>query len=526
MSNIKDRKEQVQEILKCGKDATYFINKYVKIQHPIKGVIDFKTYSFQNDCIDAFEKNRFNIILKSRQLGLSTVTAAYCVWYSIFYKDKNILVIATKLDTAINFIKKVKVMLQSLPPWLLLTKFEETKRSIRFNNGSTITAIPTSEDAGRSEALSLLIVDEAAFIRDFDDIWTGLVPTLATGGKAILISTPNGVGGQYYRLWVDAESGLNDFNAIKLPWHVHPDHNQEWFDKETKNLAKRKISQEFLCDFISSGDTFLQADELEYLKNMIKPPLERQGFDRNVWIWKHPDKESKYVLSADVARGDSKDYSTFHILNEKTCEIVAEYKGKVPPDKFADLIAEFGKKYNNALVCPENNTFGYMTATHLKQLNYPNLYYAENKYVYDIGSDSLPGFTTHSKNRVQILAKLEETLRNKTLISSSQRLYHELQNFMWNGNRASASKDSNDDLIMSLAIGVWIIDTTYITRDLETSKRDLLTSIIVSKQELAIPINPIVSSNSKSPYKNSVYNLFDFNSRTIDDSDMTWLIKK
>ena len=267
---IMSRQAQVAEIIKCGKNPVYFMKKYCMIQHQLRGLIPFETYDFQDDCVKSFQENRFNIVLKSRQLGLSTVTAAYAVWYAIFKKDKNILVIATKLATAINFIKKVKTIVDNIPPWLLLTKFEPTKQAIRFTNGSSITAIPTSPDAGRSEALALLIVDEAAFIRDFDDIWTSLYPTLSTGGNAIILSTPNGVGGQYYKLWVEAESKANDFNPIRLAWWVHPEHDQAWFDKETKNLARRNIAQEFLCDFISSGDTFLQPGDLERLREQIQ----------------------------------------------------------------------------------------------------------------------------------------------------------------------------------------------------------------------------------------------------------------
>lgn len=154
------RQQIVGEILKCGRDPIYFMKKYCKIQHQVRGLIPFETYDFQDDCVKQFQEHRFNIVLKSRQLGLSTISAAYVLWYAIFKKDKNVLVIATKLATAVNFIKKVKTMLDSLPPWLLLTKFEPTKQSIRFLNGSTITAVPTSPDAGRSEALALLVVDE------------------------------------------------------------------------------------------------------------------------------------------------------------------------------------------------------------------------------------------------------------------------------------------------------------------------------------------------------------------------------
>lgn len=160
MSVALSKEDQVREIIRCGKDPIYFTKNYVKIQHPVRGAIPFETYKFQDDCLNQFQKNRYNIVLKSRQLGLSTICADYAVWDAIFHRDRNILVIATKLDTAINFIKKVKFMLLSLPKWLLLPKFEDNKRSIRFTNGSTITAIPTSPDAGRSEALSTLIVDE------------------------------------------------------------------------------------------------------------------------------------------------------------------------------------------------------------------------------------------------------------------------------------------------------------------------------------------------------------------------------
>jgi len=154
------KEEQIKEIIRCGRDPIYFINTYACIQHPTLGTIPFNTYPFQDDCVKAFQDHRLNIILKSRQLGLSTICAAYATWMAIFQKDRSILVIATKLATAVNFIKKVHVVLRSLPKWLLLPKFEPSKQSISFSNGSQIKAIPTSDDAGRSEALSLLIVDE------------------------------------------------------------------------------------------------------------------------------------------------------------------------------------------------------------------------------------------------------------------------------------------------------------------------------------------------------------------------------
>lgn len=459
------KSQQVQEIVKCGKDPTYFFNNYVKIQHPVKGLIKFDTYKFQDDCVETFSEERFSIVLKSRQLGLSTLVAAYSLWMALYQRDKNVLVIATKLTVAQNFITKVKTMLRSLPSWVVLPELvANNKQLLQFSNGSTIKAIPTSDDAGRSEALSLLIVDEAAFVKNFDSLWMGLYPTISTGGRVIILSTPNGVGGQYHKLYTDGEAGLNEFKSIKLPWDVHPERDEAWFEETTKNLSDRQIAQEYLCDFAASGETFLSKNDLEYIRQSVKQPLERTGPERGVWIWKKPLSENNYVISADVSRGDSRDYSTFHVIDIGESECVAEYKGKIPPDRFGELLAEYGKIYNNALVCPENNSYGYATILKMKEIQYPNLYFKRRKAVYigDYIPDSNPdlaGFTTSGRTRSLVLTKLEEVLRNKMVKIYSSRFYEELKTFVWIGNKAQGMKGHNDDLVMSFAIGVWIFDT-------------------------------------------------------------------
>lgn len=461
-----NKQRQVQEIIRCGKDPTYFFNTYVRIQHPTKGLLPFKTYPFQDECVKDFIENRFTVVVKGRQLGLSTLVAAYAVWLALFQKDKNILIIATKLQVAQNFIKKTKTILRNLPPWLMLPQITaDNKQFVEFSHGSSIKAIPTSDDAGRSESLSLLIVDEAAFVKNFDELWTGLYPTLSTGGRAIVLSTPNGVGGQYYKLYKEAEAGINEFKAIKLNWDVHPERDQAWFDKETRNMSPRQVAQELLCDFASSGETFLGDDELKWVFNNIKNPIERKGFDRNVWVWKYPLSENKYLISADVSRGDGKDYSTFHIIDLTTGEVVAEYKGKIAPDRFGDLLSEYGHLYNKALVCPENNTYGYATIIRLRDLNYPRMYYQKSNAVYigdyvPPGNTESAGFNTSGKTRGLILTKLEELIRNKLLITYSSRFYDELKTFVWQDNRVAAMKGENDDLVMSLAIGAWLYDAS------------------------------------------------------------------
>jgi len=213
MSPYLSKKDLVKEIVKCGKSSTYFIDNYCKISHPTKGQISFKTWDFQKELLLKFEDFKNNVILKSRQMGISTITAAYVSWLMLFHRDKNILVIATKFSTASNLVKKVKSMIKLLPPWFdqLATIAIDNRSSFVLSNGSEIKASSTSADAGRSEALSLLVIDEAAHIEGFDELWTALQPTMAAGGRCIALSSPNGVGNGFHTTYVEADSGENNF---------------------------------------------------------------------------------------------------------------------------------------------------------------------------------------------------------------------------------------------------------------------------------------------------------------------------
>lgn len=458
-----NKQKQIAEIVKCGKDPAYFINRYVQIQHPVRGRIKFHTFPFQDDCLKEFNAHRFNVVVKSRQLGLSTLTAAYAVWLAMFRKDKSILVIATKLAVAQNFIKKVKVALSGIPKWMWITDITaKNTQAIEFSNGSQIKAVPTSDDAGRSEALSLLIVDEAAFIRNFDELWKGLYPTLSTGGRAILVSTPNGTGGQYYDIYHGALESANEFNPIKLPWNVHPERDSDWFEKESRNLNKQQVAQELLCDFQASGDTFLSSEDIQRLQGSVRTPIEKWGPESGVWVWKYHLDNHDYVVSADVSRGDGADYSTFHVIDTTESEVVAEFRGKVPPDQLAVLLVEAGKRYGDAMLCPESNTYGYAVLMKLQEMGYQNIYFAKEKdkfnVLYGNGPISKAGFSTQGASRAQILTKLEEVVRNNKVSIYSSRLVSEFKTFVWTGQKAQAQRGKNDDLVMSLAIGLWLYD--------------------------------------------------------------------
>ncbi len=154
MSLTKD--EIKKEILKCGKDPSYFLDNYAKIIHQERGVIPFRTFKFQKQLLKDFHDFRYNVILKGRQLGISTIVSGYVAWMMLFYKEKNILVMATKQNTAIEIVDKVRDMVESVPNFLKIATVSTNNRTkFELSNGSKIQGVPTSKDAGRGQALSL-----------------------------------------------------------------------------------------------------------------------------------------------------------------------------------------------------------------------------------------------------------------------------------------------------------------------------------------------------------------------------------
>lgn len=491
------KKEILKEIVKAGKDPVYFTTSYCRISHPQRGLIPFKAYDFQQQLLTDFTDYRFNIILKARQLGISTITAAYVAWLMMFHRDKNILVVATKLQTATNLVRKVKAIIKNLPPWMRISEITiDNRTSFELGNGSQIKGSSTSGDAGRSEALSLLIVDEAAHVEKLDELWTALYSTLSTGGGCIALSTPSGVGNWFHKTWVDSESGTNDFNPTKLMWDVHPERDKKWFDKETKNMSKRQVAQELECSFNASGETVIHPDDLEWYLKKVTTPQYRTGFDRNYWIWNKYDPNKSYLVVADVARGDGKDNSAFHIIQLDDMIQVAEYIGKPTPDDFADILYGVASEYGNPMVVIENNNIGFAVLKKIQDKEYPNLYYSskgDHHYIDPITaqwhSNAIPGFTTSSKTRPLIVAKMEEFMRNKLITINSNRLLSEMKTFIWHHGRPQAMRNYNDDLVMSFAIGCWVRDTVIVESQKNVEyNRSFLSSISTASTRISTTI--------------------------------------
>ena len=460
------------EYKRCVQDPVHFMRKYCIIQHPTQGKIYFNLYPFQEDSLTQISQNRYNIILKSRQLGISTLTAGYALWRMLFKSDFNVLVIATKQDVAKNLVTKVRVMHENLPKWLSGSVLEDNKLSLRLKNGSQIKAISSKGDAGRSEALSLLIFDEAAFIDKIDEIWTAAQQTLATGGDCIALSTPNGVGNWFHKQWVEAEAG-GEFNSIRLHWTVHPDRDEAWRSKQTELLGDKMAAQECDCDFISSGHTVVDGEILQwYQETYVKDPIEKRGMDGNYWIWEYPNYSKSYMVVADVARGDSTDFSAFHVFDTEQCKQVAEYRGKIGTTEYGQMLVAVATEYNNALLVVENANIGWASIQVALDKGYQNLYYSykQDGYLdeeihlrknYDLKKkhQKVPGFSMTSRTRPLVISKLETYFREKTPLVHSKRLVDELFTFIWLGHRAEAARGYNDDLVISFATGLWMRDT-------------------------------------------------------------------
>ena len=469
----KDLKTLVrEEWVKCAKDPVYFFKKYCYIQHPHRGKILFNLYPFQETLMDDVNDNRFNVILKSRQLGISTLSAGYSLWLMLFHEDKNILVIATKQEVAKNLVTKVRFMHDNLPSWLKGQTEEDNKLSLRLRNGSQIKATSAAGDAGRSEALSMLIIDEAAFISNVEEIWTSAQSTLSTGGGAIVLSTPNGVGNWFHKIWVAGQQG-EQWHPTELHWTVHPERNQVWRDEQEKLLGAKGAAQECDCDFISSGHTVVEGATLQwYEETYVKDPLEKRGFDGNYWLWEYPNYSRDYVVVADVARGDSSDYSAFHVFDVETVEQVAEYKGKIDTKQFGAMLTAVANEWNKAMLVIENANIGWAVIQEVIDRSYENLYYSYRDIGYvdeDIHlrkgfdlkrkEDMVPGFSMTSRTRPLVISKLDMYMRERTPIIRSKRLIDELFVFIWNGSRAEAQRGYNDDLVMSFSTGLWVRDT-------------------------------------------------------------------
>lgn len=446
--------QQFRELVGVQNDPFYF-STFVYLVHPKRGKTRFDLYEFQKKVLYYFLKERFNIILKFRQAGITELISLYCLWVAMYHPNKKINIISIKDAVAKKVLKKIKYMYKNLPEHLKVPIINGrsgelgTSTTMEFINGSFIDSIPTTEEAGRSESLTLLIIDEAAIVRWADTIWAAAFPTLSTGGAAIVNSTPYGVGNFYHSKWVEAIQDPNSvFNPIRLFWQMHPERDDDWYDEMSSALGQKRTAQEIDGDFLSSGMTVFDLVDIKAIQDMLSeyPPIITR-MNGQLKLFDLPDPEKEYFIGADIATGRATDYSSF-TLGDRSGEEAGVYKGKIPVDKFAKLLGDVGIEYNHAVVAPETNDVGLAVTSFLQDQGYPNLYYHEKilrkKRKGKAEVEQYPGWLTTTKNRSAIIDGLEEDIRKDAYICKDPFFVQEAYTFIYDGmNRPVAMGKHN-----------------------------------------------------------------------------------
>lgn len=436
-------RQEVDELYRVSLNVFEF-SKHIYLIHPLRGRVKFDLYPYQSKLLWYFVKERFNIILKFRQAGVTELISMYCLWLAMYHPLKTIQIISIKDRVAKKVLRKIKYMYRNLPNHLKISIINGrpgelgTATDMEFANGSMISSLPTTEEAGRSEALSLLVIDEAAIIRWANTIWASAFPTLSTGGAAIVNSTPFGMGNWYHKTYTDALTGGNPFVPLRLRWDMHPERDITWYNQMRLALGPRRTAQEIDGDFLSSGNTVFDLVDIKAIEDTLQDYIVLSTeYGGNLCVLKEPKPGVQFFIGADVATGRSKDYSAFSIM-DKAGEEYAYFKGKISTSAFADLLGKYGKKYNNALVGPETNDIGEAVTRILQRDGYPNLYHF-TKLLKAKGEkrpkvEKFPGWLTTTKNRSIIINELEEDIRNDAVIIKDPFFVQEAYTFIYDNN--------------------------------------------------------------------------------------------
>lgn len=564
----------LEEYTKCLLDPIYGIETYLETyDRTQEGYVPFKLFDKQKEIVNSYRDFRFNIVAKPRQAGVSTTTAAFSaiiVGTADIKNPENILILANKQDMAQEFLGKIKDFLAQLPRWFWGDEYYgdvkkeakdifiiNSKKEIKLPNGSRVKAVATSKDALRGFTPTLLIMDEAAFIDDGAIVFTAALTSLGTGGKATLISTPNGMDALYYKTYEQSKIGKNDFNIIEMRWYEDPRYNKDlkwirdgvvekqtsfpvdikacekrikdkwkpsssWYEEMCRNMNNdtRLIAQELDVSFLGSGGNVIHDEFIEFqeLENVIEPKWVA-GAEGETWIWNQPEEGHEYIMGVDVSRGDGNDSSTIVIVDVTTMEQAMEYQGKIPPDLLAQIVEEYGLLYNSHTVVDVTGGMGVSTVLKLLEFEYNLLHYdtPRSKILtrkneleqYKKDGEKMPGFNVGSV-RIPMISHLEFMIRTNGIKIKSRRLTSEMKTFVYKNGRPDHMSGYHDDLLMALAMALWVYQSSF--KELEKSKN--ITKTMLSSWTLNTPnidneksgrttkkpnFSPIVSKNMQDP---------------------------
>jgi hypothetical protein len=508
------------------RNTPYALRTYLQTyDNTVSKYVPLELFPDQVSLIEDYDNFNENIALKYRQAGVSTVTSAWASKKLVFAKKtkpEKILIIANKLDTSVEMANKIRNFTEQWPAWVGVGFSQEknSQRHFKLTNDCEVKAVATSKDALRGYTPTILIFDEAAFIEADGDFWSACMASLSTGGKVIVVSTPNGYDPIYYEIYDQSLRNMNDFKISEMFWYRDPRYTRDlymvktndlvhfllnredyptdvvvdlsisnpydrdhtvttdyiaqgykpcsaWFEGMVKKLKfdRRKVAQELECNFLGSGDNVFDSDLMENIsKNQLREPIAKM-MGGALWIFKEPENGHKYVMGVDVSRGDSEDFSCIQIIDFDTREQVLEYVGKVPPDITAEIAYKWGTMYNAYCVVDLTGGMGVATARKMQEMNYAAGFYVDNvdttnKWKWDPKiNDKIPGINFNNK-RVQIIAALEEAARHQFQIRSN-RLYNEMNTFVYINGRPDHQKGHHDDCIMGISMAIYVAEKSF-----------------------------------------------------------------
>lgn len=486
-TQIEFTKEQVEEYIKCSNDPVYFIKKYIKIVTLDKGLEPFQLYDYQEEIVNTIQNNRYVIAKLPRQTGKTTTTVAWMVHYLIFNQNVNIAILANKLKTAMEIMKRLKEAYEYLPKWLQHGVVEWNKTSIQLENGSRVMASATSASAVRGGSFNVIFLDEFAHVPPnvADEFFSSVYPTITSGQttKVIIVSTPNGLN-MYYSLWQGAnkksgQEGKNEYVPIEVHWSQVPLYpggplrDEKWKQRTIKQLGggsggEHKFQSEYDCDFIGSSNTLISTAKLHVLS--AKTPLSRSK--EGLTIYEEAKEGRIYVMTVDTSRGQGNDYSAIVMIDitEAPYKVVAKYRNNlISPMLLPTIISAFGKKYNNAYALIEVNDIGGQVADILHyDLEYDNILMSTNKgrsgMVLNGGfgkGESLFGVRTTMTVKKLGCSILKSLVEQDKLLIEDEEIIKELLSFVAKYNTFAADDGHTDDLVMCLVLFGWLTKQSY-----------------------------------------------------------------
>ena len=483
-------KEELKEYKKCMDDPQYFVENYIMIVSLDEGLVPFKLYDFQKDMIGTFHSNRFTICKLPRQSGKSTTIIAYLLHYVLFNPSVNVAILANKAATARDLLGRLQLAYEHLPKWLQQGVMSWNKGSLELENGSKILASSTSASAVRGGSYNIIFLDEFAYVpaNVAEQFFSSVYPTISSGKttKVMIVSTPHGMN-MFYKLWVDAEEKRNEYIPIEVHWSEVPGRDDAWKEQTIKNTSEAQFNTEFECQFLGSIDTLIAPAKLRTLAYR-QPMQSNAGLDVHV----KPEEGHTYMLTADVSRGTSNDYSAYVVVDvsEIPYKIVAKYKdNEIKPLLFPAKIYDVARAYNQAFVLVEVNDIGEQVANTLQfDLEYDNLMMASMRGRagqilgggFSGGRAQLGVRTTKAVKRIGC-SNLKQLVEDNKIVIEDLDIINELSTFIIKGQSFEADEGCNDDLVACLFIFAWATDQQYFK---ELSDMDVRATMIREQQDL------------------------------------------